>query len=104
MKTIVILFSCFASLLFMGGKPIDKKACACEKIPLKGKVKFVSEYPDFTIKIVKEYPDISIKIVKEYPDQCGEWEIVEEYPDFTVKIVEEYPDFTIRYVTTDPGL
>jgi hypothetical protein len=78
--------------------------CSCKGIPLHGKVKIVSSYPDFKVKIASSYPDLKVKKVTMFPDHCGEWQFVESsYPDFTVQFVESYPDFTIQYVSSFPG-
>lgn len=77
--------------------------CECKGIKLHGKVKFVENFPDFTIKYVESFPDLKVKYVKAFPDNCGEWQIVENFPDFTVKVVESFPDFTVKVVESFPG-
>jgi hypothetical protein len=80
------------------------KDCQYKDIPLYGKVKFVSSFPDFKVKIVNSFPDLKVKYVDSFPDSCGKWKIVESFPDFTIQIVESFPDFTIKVVESFPGM
>lgn len=65
---------------------------------LKGRVKIVEDYPDFTVKIVEDYPDLEVEVVEFYVgNECGRIQFVTEYPKVTIKIVNDYPDITIRF-------
>lgn len=77
--------------------------CKCKEIPLYGKVKFVTSFPDFKIKYVESFPDLKVKFVGSSPRKCGEWQIVESFPDFTVQVVESFSDFTVKAVESFPG-
>lgn len=91
--------------VFAAREPIDSDSCTCKGIPLYGRVKIVTEYPDFRIKVTDNYPDIVVKIVdRDYPGECCMWEIVENYPDFTVQFVEDYPDFTVAFSNDSYGI
>ena len=58
-------------------------SCFYNGIPLHGKVKFVTSFPDIKVKFVTSFPDLEVKFVESFPDECGEWQIVESFPDFT---------------------
>jgi hypothetical protein len=85
-------------------KEIDKANCTFHGIPLKGKVKIVTSFPDLKVKVVENFQDISIKVVSNFPDECGEWQFVENFPDFTIQFVDNFPDFEIKYVENFPGV
>jgi len=91
------------STFFTASNPITSD-CKCKGIPLYGKVKVVSSFPDFKVKVVNSFPDLKVKIVENFPDECGKWKYVESFPDFTIQFVESFPDFTIKYVESFPGL
>lgn len=79
-------------------------SCFYNNIPLHGKVKFVENFPDFTIKFVTSFPGLKVRFVDHFPDDCGEWQIVESFPDFKVKVVESFPDIEVKVVESFPGL
>jgi hypothetical protein len=79
-------------------------SCSFKGIELKGKVQFVTSYPDIKIQYVTSYPDIKVKEVSSYPDDCGEWQTVTSYPDFKVQVVTSYPDLKVQKVTSYPGM
>ena len=85
-------------------KNIDPSNCTFHGIPLKGKVKIVTSFPDFKVKEVDSFQDISIKVVDNFPDDCGEWQFVDSFPDFTIQLVESFPDVTIKFVNSFPGI
>jgi hypothetical protein len=85
-------------------KEIDKTNCTFHGIPLKGKVKVVTSFPDFKVKMVENFQDISIKVVNNFPDDCGEWQFVENFPDFTIQYVENFEDVKIKFVENFPGV
>ncbi len=73
-------------------------------IPLYGRVKVVSSFPDFTVKVVESFPDLRVQNVSSFPGSCGEWQFVEDpFPDFTIQYVESFPDLTIQFVSSFPG-
>lgn len=78
--------------------------CSLGGIPLYGKVKVVSSFPDLKIKIVDSFPDLKVQVVTSFPDTCGKWQFVESFPDFKVQFVNSFPDLEIEYVTSFPGL
>jgi hypothetical protein len=85
-------------------KKINPSLCTFKGIPLHGKVKIVTSFPDIRIQVVENFPDLEVKMVEYFPDHCGEWQLVEDFPDFTVQFVTSFPDFRIRYVTSFPGV
>lgn len=85
-------------------KKIDKTNCTFHGIPLKGKVKVVTSFPDFKVKVVENFQDISIKVVNDFPDDCGEWQFVDNFPDFTIQYVENFEDVKIKFVENFPGV
>jgi hypothetical protein len=84
-------------------KPFNADNCTCKDIPLKGKVKVVTSFPDFKVKIVKSFPDLKVKTVTAFPNEYGQWQFVESFPDFTIQYVTSSPDFTIKFVESFPG-
>lgn len=78
--------------------------CSFKGIPLKGKVKFVTSFPDIKIKYVTSFPDIKVKWVTSFPDDCGEWQEVTSFPDFEVQVVTSFPDLKVQEVTSFPGM
>lgn len=77
--------------------------CTFKGFPLKGKVKFVENFPDIRIQIVENFPDLKVKMVEHFPDDCGEWKTVGDFPDVKVQIVENYPDIKVKFVNDFPG-
>ena len=73
-------------------------------IDLKGKVEFVTSFPDIKIEYVTSFPDIKVKMVSSFPDDCGEWQEVTSFPDFKVQIVTSFPDIKVQEVSSFPGL
>lgn len=78
--------------------------CSFKGIELKGKVKFVTSFPDIKIQYVTSFPDIKVKHVTSFPDDCGEWQIVESFPDFEVQVVTSFPDLKVQLVESFPGM
>jgi hypothetical protein len=78
--------------------------CEYKGIKLKGKVKFVTSFPDVKIQYVTSFPDIKVKHVTSFPDDCGEWQIVTSFPDFEVQVVTSFPDIKVQKVTSFPGM
>lgn len=74
-----------------------------KKIPLHGKVKIVTSFPDIKVQIVESFSDLDVKLVESFPDNCGEWQIVDSFEDFSIQIVTSFPDIKITYVTSFPG-
>jgi len=85
-------------------KEIDKSNCTFHGIPLKGKVKIVTSFPDIKVKVVENFEDLDVKLVSNFPDDCGEWQFVENFPDFKIKYVENFEDIKIKFVENFPGL
>lgn len=80
------------------------KECACNGIPLQGKVQFVDAFPDIKIQYVDAFPDIRVEFVDAFPDQCGRWQEVDAFPDFKVQVVDAFPDVRVQKVTSFPGM
>ena len=97
MKSLICCLVLALLPVFAAREPIDSDSCSCKGIPLYGRVKIVTEYPDFRIQVTDNYPDIVVKIVDEYSHYCCEWQIVNDYPDFTIQFVKDYPDFTVAF-------
>lgn len=105
MKSLIFCLVLALIPVFSVREPIDSDSCTCKGIPLYGRVKIVTEYPDFRIQVTDNYPDIVVKIVEDYrPNVCCIWKIVEDYPDFTVQFVEDYPDFTVSFSDYSHGI
>ena len=105
MKSLICCLVLALLPVFAAREPIDSDSCSCKGIPLYGRVKIVTEYPDFRIKVTDDYPDIVVQIVDRYSsDNCCMWKIVEDYPDFTVQFVEDYPDFTVAFSDSSHGI
>jgi hypothetical protein len=85
------------------GNVFDARRCTCRGIPLKGRVKIVTAFPDFKIKAVTAFPDIKVQTVTSHPQACGQWQFVDAFPDFTVQYVDAFPDFTVQFVEHFPG-
>ena len=79
-------------------------SCYYQGIPLHGKIKFVTSFPDIKVKFVSSFPDLKVKFVSSFPDECGEWQVVESFPDFKIQVVESLPDIEIKVVESFPGL
>ncbi|MBP1673379.1 MAG: hypothetical protein H6Q25_1194 [Bacteroidetes bacterium] len=86
---------------FTNDKPIVD--CKCKGIPLHGKVKVVTAFPDFKVQTVTAFPDIKVKKVTCFPDDCGEWQFVDAFPDFTIQYVTAFPDFKVQFVEVFHG-
>ena len=80
MKNTFLILLCCCFLLSFRSDSSKLTDCECNGIPLYGKVKFVTSFPDFKIQYV------------------------ESFPDFTVQVVESFPDFKIKTVESFPGL
>ena len=78
--------------------------CTYKGVPLYGKVKVVTSFPDFKVKVTNSFPDIKVKKVSSFADKCGEWNFVTSFPDFTIQFVDSFEDFSIEYVNSFPGL
>jgi hypothetical protein len=85
-------------------QPFDKDNCTYKGIPLKGKVKVVTSFPDIKVMIVTSFPDIKVKKVTSFPDACGKWKFVESFPDFTIQYVTSFPDIKVQFVESFPGV
>ena len=83
---------------------IETGDCEWKGIKLKGKVEFVTSFPDIKIQYVESFPDIKVKFVTSFPDDCGEWQEVSSFPDFTVQVVSSFPDLKVKKVTSFPGM
>ncbi len=91
-------------LLNPSAKKSSPDSCYYQGIPLHGKVKFVTSFPDFKVKFVSSFPDLKVKFVSSFPDECGEWQVVESFPDFKIQVVESFADIEIKVVESFPGL
>lgn len=78
--------------------------CSFKGIQLKGKVQFVTSFPDIKIQYVTSFPDIKVKNVSSFPDDCGEWQTVTSFPDFKVQVVTSFPDLKVQIVESFPGM
>ena len=78
--------------------------CSFKGIALKGKVQFVTSFPDIKIQYVTSFPDIKVKNVTSFPDDCGEWQTVTSFPDFKVQVVTSFPDLKVQMVESFPGM
>lgn len=78
--------------------------CEYKGIVLKGKVQYVTAFPDIEIQYVDAFPDIRVQFVDAFPDECGEWQKVESFPDFKVQIVDAFPDVKVQIVDSFPGV
>jgi len=83
---------------------IETGDCEWKGIELKGKVQFVTSFPDIKIQYVSSFPDINVKFVSSFPDDCGEWQEVNSFPDFKVQVVSSFPDLKVKKVTSFPGM
>jgi hypothetical protein len=70
--------------------------CTLHGIPLYGKVKFVTAFPDFKIRETS-FPDLKVKTVTAFADSCGKWQEVTAFEDFSVQVVTAFEDFQIQY-------
>ncbi|MGN0884100.1 MAG: hypothetical protein ACI4P6_02705 [Candidatus Spyradosoma sp.] len=70
---------------------------------LYGKIRFVSNNPDFCVKFVESCEDLRVKLVSSFPDKPGLWQIVEYGEDFTVKPVTSAQDICVKIVTRFEG-
>ena len=91
-------------LLSPSTKKPTPDSCYFRGIPLHGKVKFVTSFPDIKVKFVSSFPDLKVKFVSSFPDECGEWQVVESFPDFKIQVVESFADIEIKVVESFPGL
>jgi hypothetical protein len=92
------LFFC-SSVIDMDTSPFfNKQECTFKGIPLYGKVKVVTAFPDIKVEVVTAFPDLQVKVKQSFPDKCGEWMFVESFPDFTIEYVESFPDISIEYI------
>ncbi|AHC47935.1 hypothetical protein [Achromobacter xylosoxidans] len=82
---------------------VDKSSCTYKGIPLRGKIKIVSAFPDIRVKVVDAFADIRVKKVSAFADRCGEWKIVDAFPDFKIQFVDAFPDVTVKWVDAFPG-
>lgn len=78
--------------------------CEYDGITLKGKVEFVTAFPDIKIEYVDAFPDIRVQFVDAFPDDCGEWQKVTSFPDFKVQVVDAFPDVKVQIVDSFPGV
>lgn len=92
-----------APLAALAGQ-LDKSDCTYNGIPLHGKVKIVSAFPDIKVRVVNAFADLSVKKVNAFANHCGEWQIVDSFPDFTVQLVDAFGDVTITWVDSFPGV
>lgn len=80
------------------------------KIPMKdlakirGKIQFVTSFPDYKVQVVDSFADLHVQKVTSFPDGPGKWQIVDSFPDYKIQIVDSFPDFKIKYVTSFPGV
>lgn len=94
----------FALMLIAASAPASAADGKPDLARIRGKIQFVTSFPDYKVKLVDSFADLHVKIVEHFPDDPGEWQIVEHFPDYRIQIVESFPDFTIRYVEHFPGL
>ena len=83
---------------------LNKANCTYKGVPLYGKVKIVTAFPDIKVKVVGALADLSVKKVDAFADSCGEWKIVDSFPDFKIQLVDAFPDVTITWVNAFPGV
>lgn len=100
-KWLFLLSVVLLPLLLTSSKKIE--GCSFNGIPLRGKVRVVTAFPDFKVRVVSVFPDIKVEKVDAFPDKCGQWQFVDAFEDFTIQYVDAFEDFTIEYVTSFPG-
>jgi hypothetical protein len=75
--------------------------CTFDGIPLFGRVRYVTDFPDITVRETP-FPDLRVR-EGPFADSCGEWEIVENFEDIRVEVVTSLEDFGIEY-SDFPGI
>lgn len=103
MRSIIAVFLFLLLASFTGGDNPITPECTCKSIPLYGKVKIVTQFPDFKVRVTESFPDLEVKVVDAFPDQCGEWQFVDDFPDFKIQFVNNFEDFSIKFVDAFPG-
>ncbi|WP_447920309.1 hypothetical protein [Achromobacter aegrifaciens] len=85
---------------------LDKANCTYKGVPLYGKVKIVTAFPDIKVKVVaySGFADLAVWKSFAFAERCGEWRIVDSMPDFTIELVDAFPDVTIAWVDAFPGI
>ena len=72
-------------------------------IPLWGKVRVVTSFPDIKVQVVDSFPDLKVQKVSSFPDSLGKWQFVNSGEDFTIQFVTSFPDIKIKFVDSFPG-
>ena len=98
----VVLFTLFCSSHSDAAKKIE--GCSYKGIPLYGKVKVVTSFPDLKVQVVDSFPDLKVKVVDSFPNSCGKWKFVDSFPDFKIQFVTSFPDLKIKFVDSFPGV
>ncbi|MBO7173567.1 MAG: hypothetical protein J6V64_04440 [Burkholderiaceae bacterium] len=98
------LILAFGVIAAQGALAGNLSGCTYKGIPLYGKVKVVTSFPDIKVKVVKSFPDLKVKRVSAFPNQCGQWQFVDAFADFKVQFVESFADIKIQYVDAFPGV
>jgi hypothetical protein len=96
------IFVCILSPLAMC-RSTAAADCTAKGIPLHGRVKEVTAFPDLRVQKVDSFPDLRVKLVTAFPDRCGEWQMVASFPDFTIQYVDAFPDIRVQFVESFPG-
>jgi len=89
-----------------GGVGGDHRPCEFQGHTLKGRVRVVDAFPDFSVKIEDDErkAELRVRKVESPAELCGEWQFVDGMADFTVRFVEYGEDFKIAWVKTKPGI
>lgn len=89
-----------------GGVGGDHRPCEFMGHALKGRVRVVDAFPDFSVKIEddEKKAELRVRRVESPAELCGEWQFVDGMADFTVRFVEYGEDFKIAWVKTKPGI
>ena len=100
--TVLVALMTFAAMSSALASPITSDGYF-NGIPLWGKVRVVTAFPDIKVQVVDAFPDIKVQKVTAFPDSLGKWQFVDSGEDFTIQYVTAFPDIKIKFVTAFPG-
>lgn len=83
---------------------LSPTTCRFGSLPLHGRIRFVSAFPDLKAQVVSAFPDLRVQLVDAFPDRCGKWQPVRAFPDLKVQLVDAFPDVKIQFVDAFPGI
>lgn len=89
-----------------GGVGGDHRPCDFRGHTLKGRVRVVDAFPDFSVKLEddEKKAELRVRRVEGPPELCGEWQFVDGMADFTIRFVDYGEDFKIAWVKDKPGI